>query len=122
MITNLAYLSAAIVLVVYSNLIVKARATRHVPTRTNGGEVASDLAMLMDLLVWTAIAAIGIPIIAWALGIKQLDLDVAQPAMGFVFMTVPVATAGFLGEPIPPLRSFRLTHIVSGVALVAKKV
>jgi drug/metabolite transporter (DMT)-like permease len=118
--TNFAFLLTSIVLVVYSNLVVKARAGVH----AHGGADASVLRyladMLLDPLVWTAVMAMGIGAVTWLLAIRQLQLGVAQPAMSLVFVIVPLAAAFFLGEPLPALRIAGLVLIVAGVLLVAR--
>jgi drug/metabolite transporter (DMT)-like permease len=117
---NIAFLMTSIVLVVYSNLMVKSRAVVHADLSDETGVIWYIFAMFLDPWAWTAYVATGLAAVIWLLPLRQLDLGVAQPAFALVFVAVPLAAAGVLGEPLPPLRIAGLVFIVAGVLLVAK--
>jgi multidrug transporter EmrE-like cation transporter len=117
---NIAYLLSSIALMVYSNIVVKARTLAFEKTEAGAGATAYVWSLLLDPWVWTAAAATGMATLMWLLALRHLELGVAQPTMALVFVGVPLAAAYFLDEPLPSLRIVGLVLIVTGVLVVAK--
>jgi multidrug transporter EmrE-like cation transporter len=109
----------AVVTSVYSNVVLKARAT------SLGGNVSDSsltyvLSMARDPWVWSAAVATGVGMLLSVIALRQLELSVAQPIFSLIFVLVPLAAVFFLGEQLPPLRIVGLVLIFVGVVLVAQ--
>lgn len=119
-VTDVATLIGAILLMTYSNIVMKSRAV------INSGPLHSTsvsnylLAMLCDPIVWSAGVATAAAAIFWVLAIRRVELSVAQPMLASIFVAVPLLAAYFLGEALPPLRIIGLFLIASGVFIVAR--
>lgn len=118
--TDFGLLSIMIVLVVYSNLVMKARAVVHADVYAVSSAYNYILALALDWWVWTAGVATAIAALLWLFVIRKMELSVAQPTLAITFVAVPLAAAAFLGEPLPLPRIAGLVLIVAGVILVTR--
>lgn len=118
--TDLAMLIAAILLMIYSNVVMKLRAVSNSGPLHSARVLDYLLAMLRDPVVWTAGLATAAAMIFWMLAIRRVQLSVAQPMLASIFVAVPLLAAYFLSEPLPPLRILGLVLIASGVLFVAR--
>jgi len=57
--------------------------------------------------------------IIWCTILSRLDLSVAVPVASFSYITIPVISALFFHESIPPLRWAGISFILTGVMLVS---
>lgn len=113
-------LLATVVLVIYSNVIVKARLTAIDFGQEQRTAVRFFQAVLSDPLIWSAIAATGLAMVIYLLALRRVDVSVAQPTLAIVFVAVPISAAIFLGEQLPALRLAGLGFIALGVLLVLR--
>jgi drug/metabolite transporter (DMT)-like permease len=117
---DMALLFGAVVLMIYSNVVLKFRATVNSGEQHSASLVDYFLAMLRDPMVWTAGMATAAAMLLWMVAIRRVELSVAQPTIALIFVAVPLAAAYFLDEALPPLRIVGLVLIASGVVLVAR--
>ena len=117
---DMAPLVSAVLLMIYSNVVMKMRAVANSGPHHVTGVVDYLLAMLRDPLVWTAGAATAGAMVLWLISIRRVDLSVAHPMIASIFVAVPLAAVYFLNEPMPPLRGLGLALIAFGILLVAK--
>ncbi len=116
--TPVLQLLAAIVLVTYSNVIVKSRVGALGGVDQSVSSVNLLLRLIADQLIWTAAVATVLGMGLYVLSLRHLSLSVAQPALALVFVAVPLAAALFLGENLSALRLAGLFVIALGVLIV----
>ena len=74
---------------------------------------------LLNPLVWVAIGALVVGMVAWIFTLSRLELNQAYP---MVALTIPLTAAlatWLFGEPLPLLRGVGIGLIVCGVLFVA---
>lgn len=113
-------LVAALVLSVYSQLIMKSRALVH----SSGANSPADylqylIGMATDWRVLTAAGATFFAGICWLLALRRLELGYAFPFMALSFVLTPVSANLFLGEPLPMVQLLGLGVVVAGVSISA---
>jgi drug/metabolite transporter (DMT)-like permease len=112
-------LSAVLLLTVYGQLIIKARAMVHASAAQTGGRVAYLVEMFTDLFVLSGLGAAVVAGAFWMLAIERTELGYAYPFMALSFVFVPIASAVLFGERLPPLQLLGLLLIVVGVGISA---
>ena len=112
-------LAAAVLLMIYSNVVMKFRAVANSGPGHSASVFDYALAMIRDPVVWSAGVATAGAIAMWLLAIRRVELSVAQPMLASIFVAVPLAAALFLGEALSPLRITGLVLIASGIVIVA---
>jgi multidrug transporter EmrE-like cation transporter len=111
---------AVLILTVYGQLILKARALTHAAeTAALPNKLHYLIAMLTDFSVLSGFAAAFLAGICWMLAIERLDLAFAYPFMALSFILVPLASTVFFGESIPTIQWLGLGLIVAGVTVSA---
>jgi len=113
-------LGAAVLLMTYSNLIIKFRASVNFDPEQSESIGNYLIDMFVDPLVWSAGIATVVAMLLWLLAIRRVELSVAQPMLAAIFILVPLGAWYFLSESLPPLRIFGLFLIASGILLVAE--
>ena len=113
-------LVAALVLSVYSQLVMKSRALVH----STGANSSADhlqylLGMATDLRVLSAAGATFLAGICWLLALQRLELGYAFPFMALSFVLIPVAANIFLGEPLPMVQILGLGLVIAGISISA---
>jgi drug/metabolite transporter (DMT)-like permease len=108
-----------LLLTVYSQLIVKARALAIAPAQADGDRIWYLIRMLTDPGVISAFVAVFVAGLFWFLTLRRTDLGYAYPFMALSFLLVPIGSAVLLGERLPPLQVAGLALIVVGVGISA---
>jgi multidrug transporter EmrE-like cation transporter len=114
------FLVAALVLSVYSQLIMKSRALVH----STGAHSSADyleylIGMATDWRVLSAAGATFTAGVCWLLALQRLELGYAFPFMALSFVLIPVSSNLFLGEPLPMVQLFGLGLVLAGVSISA---
>jgi multidrug transporter EmrE-like cation transporter len=113
-------LFAALVLSVYSQLIMKSRALLHASASDSAaGYFGYLIGMATDWRVLSAAGATFLASVCWLLVLQRLQLGYALPFMALTFVLVPVSANIFLGEPLPMLQIVGLVLITAGVSISA---
>jgi drug/metabolite transporter (DMT)-like permease len=113
-------LVAVLVLSVYSQLTMKARALVHSSASNSSADYFQYLIMMAT--DWRVVSAAGATFLAgvcWLLAIQRLDLGYAFPFIALTFVLIPVAANLFLGEPLPIAQFVGLGLVLVGVTLSA---
>lgn len=119
MVTHL-LLFAVIALSVYSQLMMKSRATSHSSPSDSPQDFVTYLVdMALDWRVLTAVAATFAAGVFWLLVIRRLELSYAFPFMAVSFVLVPVASGLVLKESLGVAQVAGLLLVFAGVTLSA---
>jgi multidrug transporter EmrE-like cation transporter len=111
---------AVLVLTVYGQLMIKARALAHtIPIESGASKLNYLVAMFSDIGVLSSLGAAGLASACWMLAVERVDLSYAYPFMALSFILVPVASMVLFGERVPPLQFLGLGLIVTGVTVSA---
>lgn len=116
---SIALIVLAVLFSVYTNVILKARATA-ISDHSDQPWLAYVLAMACDAYVWSAVLTTSLSMVLSLIALRDLDLSVAQPIFALNFVLIPLAAVFLLGEHLPPLRIAGLILIFAGVVLVAR--
>jgi drug/metabolite transporter (DMT)-like permease len=113
-------IAAVLLLTVYGQLIIKARALFH----ASGGELVADrlwylVRMFSDIGVLSGFAAAALAGACWMLAIDRTELNYAYPFMALTFVLVPIGSMIVFGERLPPPQIIGSLLIVAGVAMSA---
>lgn len=111
---------AVLVLTVYGQLMIKARALAHAtPVESGSGKLSYLITMVSDIGVLSGFAAGLLATVCWMLALERVDLSYAYPFMALSFVLVPVGSMVFLGEGVPTFQFVGLGLIVMGVTVSA---
>lgn len=77
------------------------------------------LRALLNPIVWIAIGALVLGMIAWIFTISKLELNQAYPLVALTIPLTAVLATWLFGEPLPWLRGAGISLIVVGVLVVA---
>ena len=69
--------------------------------------------------LWVGLAGVLCVFVIWVTLLSKIDLSVAVPVASFSYIGVPIVSAIFLKEHIPPLRWVGISVIVVGIILVS---
>jgi drug/metabolite transporter (DMT)-like permease len=108
-----------LLLTVYAQLIVKARALALAPTDGGHGRIGYLIKMFTDPGVISALAAVFVAGLFWFLTLRRTELGYAYPFMALSFVLVPIGSTVLFGERLPPLQIVGLVFIVLGVGISA---
>jgi drug/metabolite transporter (DMT)-like permease len=108
-----------LLLTVYAQLVVKARALAIAPAGGDHDRVGYLIKMLTDPGVISALAAVFAAGLFWLLTLRRTDLGYAYPFMALSFLMVPIGSTILFGEKLPPLQIVGLAFIVLGVGISA---
>jgi multidrug transporter EmrE-like cation transporter len=108
------FLLATLLLTVYGQLVVKARALLHA-----GAPSPYLLLMFTDIWVLSGLGAAVAAGCFWMLAVRQSDLGYAYPFMALSFALVPIGASVLFGERLPLIQLAGLALIVAGVTLSA---
>lgn len=112
-------LLGVLLLTVYGQLIIKARAIVHSSMEHPGGRRTYLVEMFTDPFVLSGLGAAVVAGALWMLAIERTDLGYAYPFMALSFVLVPAASTVLFGERLPPLQVIGLLLIVIGVGTSA---
>ncbi len=112
-----AQLGLGVVLVTASEILLKLGADR--TAERLGGEDWTGVSALGSLWVWLGIACYIASFVSWLFVLRHVPLVLAFNAMNTVHVTIPIAAALVLGEPLPLLRVAGIVVILAGVAVLA---
>jgi multidrug transporter EmrE-like cation transporter len=113
-------LVAALVLSVYSQLIMKSRALVHsTGAHSSAGYLEYLIGMAADWRVLSAAGATFAAGVCWLLALQRLELGYAFPFMALSFVLIPVSSNLFLGEPLPMVQLLGLGLVLAGVSISA---
>jgi multidrug transporter EmrE-like cation transporter len=113
-------LVAALVLSVYSQLVMKSRALVHSSGTNSSADFLQYLVgMASDWRVLTAGVATFLAGVCWLLALRRLELGYAFPFMALSFVLIPVSARLFLGEPLPMAQLLGLALVIAGVSFSA---
>lgn len=111
---------AVLVLTVYGQLMIKARALAHAtPVDSGAGKLSYLIAMFSDIAVLSSLGAAGLASVCWMLAIERVEVGYAYPFMALSFVLVPVGSMVLFGERLPPFQLLGLGLIVTGVTVSA---
>lgn len=111
---------SVLVLTVYGQLMIKARALVHATgAHDDSGRLHYLVAMFTDIGVLSGLMAAVLAAVCWVLAIERLDVGYAYPFMALSFVFVPLGSAALFGEPLPPSQLLGLGLIVAGVTVSA---
>ncbi len=113
------YVSAALVLTVYAQVLIKYRAIVNATPDPAESSRLFLISMFTDPWVISAFLAAVAAAAAWMLAIRKEDLSVLYPLMALTFVLVPIFAALLLGERIAALQFIGMVMIVGGVSLAA---
>jgi multidrug transporter EmrE-like cation transporter len=116
--SSISLLLAVVLLTVYGQLVIKARAIVHV-AEVNGGKLQYLLAMFTDFGVLSGLAAAVIASGCWMMAIERLDVGYAYPFMALSFVLVPIGSMFLFKEPLPPIQLLGIALIIAGVIVNA---
>ena len=111
------YIGLTLVLTVYAQLIVKARALVHAPGAIGVRKLNYLWAMYTDIGVLSGFLAGVLASICWTLALEKASLGLAYPLMALSFLIVPLSASFLFSEPISGRQIAGLCMIVAGVAL-----
>lgn len=113
-------LGSVLILTVYGQLIIKARALAHAASATAPLDKLHYIkGMLSDIGVLSGLAAAGLAAVAWILAIQRLEVGFAYPFMALTFVLVPLGSKLIFSEALPPLQIAGMVIIVIGVTISA---
>jgi multidrug transporter EmrE-like cation transporter len=113
-------IAVVLMLTVYGQLILKARALVHASAFGGATNYPRYLfAMFTDIGVLSAFAAAVIAAGCWMLAIERLEVGYAYPFVALTFVLVPLGSALLFNEPIPLPQLFGLSLVVAGVSISA---
>ncbi len=113
-------LGSVLILTVYGQLIIKARAIAHTASATAVLDKLDYIkGMLSDVGVLSGLAAAALAAVAWMLAIQRLEVGFAYPFMALTFVLVPLGSRLIFSEPLPPLQIAGMVIIVIGVTISA---
>jgi drug/metabolite transporter (DMT)-like permease len=69
--------------------------------------------------LWIGLGGVFCIFVIWVTLLSKIDLSVAVPVASFSYVGVPIVSAVFLKEQIPPLRWMGILAIVLGIILVS---
>ncbi|MBN9007101.1 MAG: EamA family transporter [Rhizobiales bacterium] len=104
---------------VYSNLVVKSRASAH-SLNPNDGITKFVWSMLLDPWMWTAALATATAMFLYILTIRHTEITYAQPILALVFVVTPIMSYFILGEALSALRLTGIAFIALGILCVAQ--
>src|ERR1700683_3172195 len=110
-------LLTSVTLVVYSNLVVKSRASLHSIAQKDIWRFVWS--MMLDPWMWTAVIATGSAMFLYILTIRRVEITFAQPILALVFVATPLMSHFILGESLPPTRVVGIMIIALGIFVVA---
>jgi drug/metabolite transporter (DMT)-like permease len=113
------YVSTALVLTVYAQVLIKYRALINAAPKPAESSRRFLVLMFTDPWVISAFLAAVVAGGAWMLAIRKEDLSVLYPLMALTFVLVPIFAALLLGERITALQFIGMIMIVGGVSLAA---
>jgi drug/metabolite transporter (DMT)-like permease len=113
------YISCTLILMVYGQLIIKARSLVYAETFTADGKLGYLTAMFTDVGVLSGLAAAAVAGALWVLAIEKTDLTFAYPFMALSFVLVPAIASLLFHEPLTAAQLFGLGLIVAGVTINA---
>lgn len=109
-----------LMLSVYAQLVVKARALVHTKQLlAASAQLDYLLAMFTDPWVLSGLMGVLVAGACWMLAIERLEVGFAYPFMALSFVLVPVGSMLLFGEPLPKLQLLALALIIAGVAMSA---
>lgn len=111
-------LLAVVVLTVYGQLMIKARALAHA-AEASSGKLLYLMAMFTDIGVLSGLAAAVTASAFWMLAIDRLDVAYAYPFMALCFVLVPAGATFLFGERLPPIQMLGISLIIIGVIVNA---
>ena len=111
------FLFLTIVLTIYGQIIIKARAIHYEGSREG---VQFLLAMFLDLWVLSALVAALSASATWMMAVRNANLSVVYPVMALPFVVIPVLAAMIFGEKLGWSQMVGLFLIVLGVGLSAR--
>lgn len=111
------YVFLTIVLTVYGQMIIKARATE-LARLAQGREFL--VSMFLDPWVLSGLAAALAASATWMLAVRTANLSAIYPIMALTFVIIPVLAVFTLGERLAPAQMIGIALIVVGVALSAR--
>lgn len=106
-------------LTVYGQLMMKARALAHATPVGDAAKLQYLVSMFTDIGVLSCLTAAVVAAVVWMLALERLEVGFVYPFMALSFVLVPVGSAAFLGEALPPLQLIGLAMIVAGVTVSA---
>lgn len=77
------------------------------------------LRAMLNPVVWTAIGALMIGMVAWIFTLSRLDLNQAYPMVALTIPLTAILATWLFGEPMPLLRGVGIGMIVGGVLVVS---
>jgi multidrug transporter EmrE-like cation transporter len=111
---------AVLVLTVYGQLMIKARALAHAtPVEAGASKLGYLFAMFSDIGVLSSLGAAGLASVCWMLAVERVEVGYAYPFMALSFVLVPLGSMVLFGERLPPLQILGLGLIVTGVTVSA---
>jgi multidrug transporter EmrE-like cation transporter len=111
------YVFLTIVLTVYGQLMIKARATA-LARVAEGREFL--VAMFLDPWVLSGLAAALAASATWMLAVRTANLSAIYPIMALTFVIIPILAVVAFGEKLAPMQIVGIALIVLGVALSAR--
>ena len=106
-------------LTVYGQLMMKARALAHATPVGDAAKLQYLVSMFTDIGVLSCLTAAVVAAVVWMLALERLEVGFVYPFMALSFVLVPVGSAAFFGEALPPLQLIGLAMIVAGVTVSA---
>jgi uncharacterized membrane protein len=103
-----------IILTVYGQIIIKARAIQH----TTGSEnISFLLKMFLDPWVISGLLAALSASATWMLAVQSANLSAIYPLMALTFVLVPLLAVFFFGEHLKLTFWFGVASIIIGISL-----
>lgn len=106
-----------IVLTVYGQIIIKARALRH---SLNSESLSFLLLMFTDPWVLSGLLCAFAASATWMLAVQSAHLSVIYPLMAMTFVLVPILAVVLFGEQLNLNQVFGLVLIIIGIAFTAR--
>ena len=106
-----------IILTVYGQLIIKARALQHSLDSENFSFL---IKMFIDPWVLSGLICAFAASATWMLAVQSANLSVIYPLMAMTFVLVPLFAVYFFGDHLNVSQMFGLTLIIVGVWFTAK--
>lgn len=114
------FIFAVLVLTLYAQLVIKARALAHAKQLvTASAQLNYLVAMFTDPWVLSGLVAVALGGACWMLAIERLEVGFAYPFMALSFVLVPLGSMLLFGEAMPKLQWLALGLIIAGVTLSA---
>jgi len=119
--SDFGFLAAGVVLNSLAQIGLKSATTATGPISASGPALwTSALQLAVVPAFWMALAAYGLSLAVWVIGLSRVPVGQAYPLLSLGYVVTAALAWWWLGESLPPMRLAGTAVIILGVYLVAR--